>query len=315
MDFGKLQYLDLRVAWINEATDFTPWLAENIQVLGDVLGLELELREREASVGNFSCDLHAVDLASGRTVIIENQLEATDHSHLGQLLTYAAGLEAAVIVWIAREIRDEHRAALDWLNRKTAADTNFFAVVPRVFKIDESKPTYELQLVVSPNEWEKDAAPIDPSPPSTKALQYKAFFQSLVDAAREAGFKGLRKSLPQNWTRFSAGKGDVGWYVAFTNTGKLKVELYLESKLADTNKARFDAIALKRDELDKLLDRQLSWERLDDKKGSRIAIYHDGSIDGQPDELDVLCAWAVSEMKLMREKLLPQVLRVVEQTS
>ena len=315
MEFGKLQYLDLREAWVNEANDFTPWLADNIQVLGDVLGLELELREREASVGSFSCDLHAVDLASGRTVIIENQLEATDHSHLGQLLTYAAGLEAAVVVWVAREIRDEHRAALDWLNRKTAADTNFFAVVPRVFRIDESKPTYELQLVVSPNEWEKDAAPIDPAPPSSKGLQYKAFFQNLVDAAREVGFKGLRKSLPQNWTRFSTGKGDIGWYVAFTNTGKLKVELYLESKSADVNKARFDAILAKREEMDKALDRKLSWERLDDKKGARIALYHDGAIDCQPDELDLLCSWAIEEMKLLREKLLPKVVQIGEQIS
>ena len=137
MEFGKLEHLDLRLAWNNEASNFTPWLADNIQVLGDVLGLELALREREASVGNFSCDLHAVDLASGRTVIIENQLEVTDHSHLGQLLTYAAGLEAGVVVWIAREIRDEHKAALDWLNRKTSADTNFFAIVPRVFRIDD----------------------------------------------------------------------------------------------------------------------------------------------------------------------------------
>jgi hypothetical protein len=314
MEFGKLEYLDLRLAWNNEASNFTPWLADNIQVLGDVLGLELELREREASVGNFSCDLHAVDLGSGRTVIIENQLEVTDHSHLGQLLTYAAGLEAAVIVWIAREIRDEHKAALDWLNRKTSADTNFFAIVPRVFRIDDSKPTYELQLVVSPNEWEKGSVPFDDTLPTTKGLQYKAFFQNLVDIARENGFKGLKKSLPQNWTRFSTGKSDVGWYVAFTGTGKLKVEIYLESKDADTNKLRFDEIALQQHQLNNDLNRQLSWERMDDKKGSRIAIYHEGSIDSQPDELDALCTWAISEMKLMREKLLPQIIQIIEQT-
>ena len=311
MEFGKLQYLDLREAWVNEASDFTPWLADNIQVLGDVLGLELELKEREASVGNFSCDLHAVDLASGRTVIIENQLEATDHTHLGQLLTYAAGLEAAVVVWVAREIRDEHRAALDWLNRKTAADINFFAVVPRVFKIDESKPTYELQLVVSPNEWEKDASQSVSAAPSTKALQYKAFFQGLIDAARAKGFRGLRNALPQNWMRFSTGRSEIGCYVSFTSTKKLRVELYFESASAEVNKARFDAVNAIRTEIEKSVSADLNWERLDEKKGARIAIYHDASVESQPEELDALSAWALDNLLLLRDKLFPQVLSII----
>jgi hypothetical protein len=312
MEFGKLQYLDLREAWVNEASDFTPWLADNIQVLGDVLGLELELKEREASVGNFSCDLHAVDLASGRTVIIENQLEATDHSHLGQLLTYAAGLEAAVVVWVAREIRDEHRAALDWLNRKTAADTNFFAVVPRVFKIDESKPTYELQLVVSPNEWGKCVV-IDDTPDfNSKSQRYKRFFQGLIDAARAKGFRGLRNALPQNWMRFSTGRSEIGCYISFTSTKKLRVELYFESASAEVNKARFDAVVANRIDIEKSLNTELNWDRLDEKKGARIAIYHDASVESQPEELDALSVWALDKLLLLRDKLFPQVQSIID---
>ena len=300
---------------MNEASDFTPWLAENIQVLGDVLGLELELKEREASVGNFSCDLHAVDLATSRTVIVENQLEPTDHTHLGQLLTYAAGLDAAVVVWIAREIRDEHRAALDWLNRKTGADTDFFAVVPRVFQIDNSKPTYELQLVVSPNEWGKDLVIDDKEGDSPRAQRYKMFFQGLIDSARENGFKGLKRARPKSWIRFSTVRGDVGLYASFTRTAQLKIEFYFESTKKEVNKARFDALFARSDEINKALNRKLIWERLDDKIGSRIAICHDGSIESSPEELEVMSSWAVNEMKLLREKLLPDVLQVIEKTS
>lgn len=310
MEFGKLQYLDLRAVWANEATNFTPWLADNIQVLGELLGLDLELRDSEAKVGAFSCDLHAIDLASGRTVIIENQLEATDHTHLGQLLTYAAGLEASVIVWVAREIRDEHRAALDWLNRKTAADTNFFAVIPRVFKIDDSRPSYELQLIASPNEWEKDSIPA-PVEPTTKALQYKAFFQDIIDSARQVGYRGTKKALPQNWLRLSTGRAELGCYVAFNSTGKLKVELYFESQSTEVNKTRFDAVIERRQEIEANLAQSLSWERLEGKKGARIACYHEGSIDLQPEDLDALAKWTLEELIIFREKLFPIVQQII----
>ena len=125
-DLATIQRVDdLRGVWSNEAADFTPWLAENIGVLGDALGMDLEVGAQEASVGSYALDILAHD-GNGRQVVIENQLEATDHTHLGQLLTYAAGFDANVIVWIARNFQDEHREALDLLNRRTGEDTEFF---------------------------------------------------------------------------------------------------------------------------------------------------------------------------------------------
>lgn len=125
-NLGQLKTLPLRSAWSNEATNFTPWLADHLELLDEVLGTDLELQDREATVGSFSLDLLAKDLGTGRLVIIENQLDTTDHDHLGKVLTYAAGFDAGTIVWVAESFRDEHRQALDWLNQRTDSDTHFF---------------------------------------------------------------------------------------------------------------------------------------------------------------------------------------------
>ena len=154
-NLAKIERVDLREAWPNEARDFTPWLAENIAELGEALGMDLELQETEAAVGGYSLDVLATDRDQNRPVIIENQLEATNHAHLGQLLTYAAGYDANVIVWLTREFRDEHRQALDWLNQRTGEDTEFFGVVVELWRIGDSPLAPHFRLVATPNEWGK----------------------------------------------------------------------------------------------------------------------------------------------------------------
>jgi hypothetical protein len=139
-ELGQLSKIDPREVWKSEPSDFTPWLAENIEYLADVLGLEMEITQREAAVGDFSVDLVARDLGRDRVVIIENQLESTDHTHLGQIITYAAGLDAGVVIWVSRQFREEHRQALDWLNRVHDGHTEFFGVIVELLKVDDSKP-------------------------------------------------------------------------------------------------------------------------------------------------------------------------------
>ena len=136
MQFSELKRIPLREKWSHEANEFTPWLADNIQILGDALDMNLAIVDREASVGNFYLDLLARDLESSRTVVIENQFHRTDHDHLGKLLTYAGGFDASIVIWISEEFQDAHRQALEWLNQRTDTDTQFFGVVLEVLQIE-----------------------------------------------------------------------------------------------------------------------------------------------------------------------------------
>lgn len=151
---GRLEKVDLREVWTSESADFTPWLAqpENLQLLGEAIGIDLELLAQEKDVGPFRVDLLCKESGTGGKVVIENQIEETDHSHLGQLLTYAAGLDAAFIVWIARSFSDEHREALNWLNEKTNASARFFGVEIEVSRIGDSAPAPRFNIVSEPNE-------------------------------------------------------------------------------------------------------------------------------------------------------------------
>jgi hypothetical protein len=156
-NLGKLLKIDLRDIWLSESSDFTPWLAreENLQILAETLGLELELEAQEKAVGPFRADILCKDIGTNAWVLIENQLERTDHSHLGQLLTYASGLEAVTIVWIAARFTEEHRSTLDWLNRITDETFRFFGVEVELWRIGDSPAAPRFNIVSKPNNWNK----------------------------------------------------------------------------------------------------------------------------------------------------------------
>lgn len=154
---GRLQKVDLREAWTSESSDFTPWLAqeENLKLLGETIGIELELESQETEVGPFRADILCKDTATNDWVLIENQLERTDHSHLGQLLTYAAGLNAVTIVWIAERFTEEHRAALDWLNERTDEKINLFGLEIELWRIATSPVAPKFNIISQPNDWSR----------------------------------------------------------------------------------------------------------------------------------------------------------------
>lgn len=313
---SKLRRLNLREAWAKEAGEFTPWLADNIEELGAALGMELELETREASVGDFSLDLLAKDLGTGRTVVIENQLTQTDHDHLGKLLTYAAGFGASVVIWVAEAIREEHRQALEWLNQRTDTDTEFFGVVVELLQIDDSKPAYDFKPVVFPNEWQKTKRSQTAGRVSTRGEAYRQYYQPLIDELREKHkFTGARIAQPQNWYAFSAGTSGVPVSAVFTGDGTARVELYIDLGTVEANKALFDWLQSQKDNIEKQVGFPLQWERLDGKRASRICVSRSGSIESSAEELEQLRKWQIERLLLFKKVFAPLVKAGVKQTS
>ena len=156
-ELSRLEPVELRDIWPNEAADFTPWLAEeeNLNLLAETLGLELELEAQERDVGDFRADILCLNTEDNSRVLIENQLERTDHSHLGQILTYAAGLDIHTVIWIAKEFREEHRAALDRLNEITDEHFQYFGIEIKVWKIGDSARAPQFDVVSTPNDWSR----------------------------------------------------------------------------------------------------------------------------------------------------------------
>lgn len=157
MNLGRLQKVNLREVWLSEAGNFTPWLAqeENLSLLGEAIGIELELESQETGVGPFRADILCKDTATDNWVLIENQLERTDHTHLGQLITYAAGLNAVTVVWIAERFTEEHRAALDWLNERTDEHINVFGLEIELWRIGDSPVAPKFNIISQPNDWSR----------------------------------------------------------------------------------------------------------------------------------------------------------------
>ena len=208
--FGQLTKLAPRDYWANEAADFTPWLAEdaNIALLGAAIGLDLVVEGVEATVGSFSADIICRSLPDEHRVVIENQLDRTDHDHLGKLLTYAGGLDnVRATVLIAPEIRDEHRAAIDWLNAVTIAGVNFFGVELQVWRIGDSLPAPRFNVVAKPNDWLGTArSATTASLSSVKQLQLD-YWTAFRDYLTERGSSFIpHRPQPRSWASVSIGR-------------------------------------------------------------------------------------------------------------
>lgn len=304
IELGKLEHLDPRKIWINEATDFTPWLADHIELLGEALGLDLQLEQREAAVGDFSCDILAREVGANRPVIIENQLERTDHGHLGQLLTYAGGLDAAIVVWISPEIRDEHRKALDWLNRHTDEEIDFFGVVVEAIQIDESKPAVQFRPVAVPNSFGKRPPPA--SVPE-QGLIRQAFFQGLIDELREKHkFTNSKIGSMQSWHSFSSGNPGITYIIAFARVG-LSAEAYIDTRNTARNKAIFDWLLNSKEEIESEMQATLVWERLDNRQSSRIrAVLPNVSSADTAARADELRKWSIDHLLKLKKVFGPR---------
>lgn len=284
LPLGRLELVSLRSAWPSEAQNFTPWLAEdgNLAHLGEVVGLQLELEAVEKQVGPFAADILAKEIGSGRWVLIENQIEPTDHRHLGQLLTYAAGLDAHIIIWIAERFREEHRAAIDFLNRATNEEFAFFGIQVELYRIGDSALAPSFTVMAKPNNWSKQAqaakrlAEGELSP--TQLLNREFWAQMIAQSKSAFPPLSIRTAYKTNWQPgerlFSAKDFYADANAAFTYTNRLRVEVYLGGKLA---KKAFQHLRDLEPALSDQFGHPLTWEELPSGQDSRISFYMPGT--------------------------------------
>lgn len=270
MNIGRLQKVPLRTLWKHEEYDFSSWLAlpENLELLSDEIGISLTMPHTETGVGKFSADIVAEEEGSERKVLIENQLEATNHDHLGKLFTYGAGLDAEILIWIVKKAREEHEQAINWVNERTDESLNVFLIQIEAWKIGGSDPAPKFNIIAKPNDWAKI---IKQSSRERVVTDYKILQQKFWEGLNEAdnrGVLGSRKPMPRHWHDVSIGSSLAHLALTINKTeGTIGCELYIPH---DTDKNIFDSLYESKTEIETQLGPSLQWMRLEDRKATRI---------------------------------------------
>jgi Domain of unknown function (DUF4268) len=307
VELGKLTAVDPRTVWQHEAHDFTPWLLGHADALADTLGIDLELTANEHPVGGFALDLIGRDLTNDCVLIVENQLTVTDHLHLGQILTYAAGTDAATIVWIAVSFREEHRQAMDWLNGLAGEEARFFGVEIGAVQIGNSPVAPTFTLRAQPNDWhaQLSAAAKSGAQISAKGQLYRAFWGKFLERVHEERPSWTRAKVPpsDNWmTMPSPIKGAENSFNF--PPSQLRTELYIDTGDREANARIFDALQTHKAMIEEQFGEPLQWEPLPNRKASRIAIYAAGDV-AQSDAHDDCIDWFIQASTKLREALEP----------
>lgn len=267
---GRLEAVDVRELWNHEQYDFSNWLAkeQNIELLNEVLGLTLVDIEKEVFVGSYRCDLVASDETTNQKVIIENQLESSNHDHLGKIVTYASGLDANVIVWIVKEAREEHRSAIEWLNNNINKNINFFLIEIHAYKIGDSLCAPKFEVVEKPNDFIKNAkvqmgsGELNKSQ-SERLIFWTRFNEILIERGKPFN---VRKATTDHWYDVAIGISGAHVSISLVNKeGCIGVELYIND-----DKELFDKLYANKEKIEQELGLNLDWQRLNDKKASRI---------------------------------------------
>jgi len=299
---GELSIVDARTVWPSESSDFTPWLAgdSNLELLGDSLGLELELVGTEIQVGPYSADLLAKDTANDRNVVIENQLEKTDHDHLGKALTYGAMLSASVVVWIAREFTDEHRKTLDWLNDHTGDDLDFFGVCIELWRIGESLPAPRFNVVSRPSYLFKQGRTGGSTQQvtETRRLQLE-FWSALRDRLSEASvLPSLQTPRPQYWYSIALGRSQIHLScIANTSENRIGVRLYLRHRVADLALAQLEP---QKEAIEREMGMELLWNPYPEKQDKIVLADRPADL-GKREEWSEYLDWTVGTVVAFRK--------------
>jgi len=277
---GRMQRVELRQIWKDEAGDFTPWLAqeENIALLGEALGLELEVKAQEANIGQFRADILCNELESSKTVIIENQIESTDHKHLGQLLTYAAGVGASFVVWVAQKFTEDHQKAISWLNEMLEGvdgAPGFFGVEIEVWQIGDSDPAPKFNIVAKPNPWSGEVKHTvrETGLTSSEQLRLK-YWTALAEFLRKSGAKiECADPSTRNWIRTKP-PPIKGFYRGFDVSVREKfIDAYIKTKLED-NVASLRQIQKRyKSAFEKDVGDKVEWDENEENNSCWVCVY------------------------------------------
>jgi uncharacterized protein DUF4268 len=290
-NIGKLIKVDLREIWKNEEYDFSSWLAQdqNLALLSDEIGVPIRLLEKEAGVGKYSVDLLAEEEGTGRKIIIENQLEKTNHDHLGKVITYAAGHDASIVIWIFKDITEEHRSAIDWLNENTSDDRLSFAIRIEAWRVNNSDPAPKFEVVCKPNEWAKVVKhSTEGKGLGETDLKKLDFWTKLKSYAADKKVLLFRQTpAPQHWYNISIGSSEA--HIGLTMNTKedlLGCEIYIND-----NKPLFNFLKSQQVSIEQQLSAKLEW--IEAKKACRVVQRKENADIDNEDGLPVLFDWLI----------------------
>ena len=320
---GRLEKIkNIRDIWDTEDRDFTPWLAEenNIALLGEAIGLSLDVEAQEKAVGPFRADILCKDTADDSWVLIENQLERTDHKHLGQLMTYASGLKAVTIVWISTKFTEEHRSSLDWLNQITDDSFNFFGLEIELWKIGDSLIAPKFSVISKPNDWSRSvvAASKTAELSDSKLLQrdfWEKFTEFLID---NNSLLKAQKPRPRHYMNFAIGKSGVhltaiaSYLNSETNSwdgGEIRAEVYISGQYA---KSYFDQFHGKKNQIEKMIGEPCIWHNPENKKSAGIYLRKSAKIKDKSD-WNNQHQWLFEKLELLTKTFKPELASLVDE--
>ena len=275
MCIGKLESVDVRKLWVHEQYDFSAWLAKeaNLSILGETLGISFTDVETEKFVGSYRCDIVAKDdNDKDKIVIIENQLERSDHDHLGKIITYASGLDASTIIWIVTNARTEHKSAIEWLNNNTISNINFFLIELKAYRIGDSLPAPKFEIAEMPNDFVKNANTKsgDKILNRSKAARYD-FWTRLIEYSSNSVESILsilknRKANTDDWMSVSIGTSKAHLEIKLSDKDHcIRIVLYISD-----NKELYYLLENMKEDIEKDAEHPLIWRNFDSLKKSEI---------------------------------------------
>ena len=307
MELGKLEEINIRKVWAHEQYDFSDWLSkeDNIQQLGNTLNLSLTDVETEKFVGSYRCDIICKDEITGKNVLIENQLEPTNHDHLGKIITYASGLDASVIIWIVESAKEEHSSAIEWLNKHTDDDVSFFLIEVHAYTIEGSKPAPYFKIIQQPNDFVKQVKNITKNAELNDSQNSRLEFWNRFNDVLEKNGKPFnkRKATTDHWYSVAVGSSQCHISIDLVNREhKIRISMWIPD-----NKSLYDTFYSNKNSIEKEIGHSINWDKLDDKKAAYAYTFIEGLDFNKQGNYDGLMNSVINEVLLFRKAFKPYI--------